>query len=163
MTEFAGSLGASRLSILDQQNEERRGIAAKLNDILEPIKGISYLKPIPKAVSVYHSYVLLLELGNSLESPKTIAHAANREGIPLRATWSPLHRHPHFNPTYLPARGIPWQSKQTAGMHLDYASQSFPCGDNLIDNSILQIDIHPGTNESHLDQLASFLERTICK
>ena len=57
MTEFAGALGTS-LSLLDQQNQERRLSADMLNKIIDDIPWLDYIKPLSKCIPVYHAYIL---------------------------------------------------------------------------------------------------------
>jgi len=155
MTEFAGALGVTRLKLLDAQNSERRSTASVLDQLILDIDWISSLQPIDYATPVYHSYIFFVNTSIAPLPIDEILSKAHTLSIPLRKTWQPLHRHPHLNPNpaSMPARGIPWSGRSN---HIPYINQLFPIGDSLIDNSILQIDIHPGTRLDHLEFLAHF-------
>ena len=161
MTEFAGALGITRLACLDAQNAERNLTAQKLDVIIQQYSWLKPLHPLDDSYSVYHSYILFLDPEVAPVDLSSFIEFASQFGIPFRKTWAPLHRHPHFNPTEIPARGLPWlhpaYTSKLNNSFLNYADQSFPIGDNLIDNCIAQIDIHPGTTDAHLQLINEFL------
>ena len=157
MTEFAGALGSTRLKLLDAQNNERRITANYLDDLISDIPWLDSLKPIEYALPVYHSYILIVNTETAPAKTTEIVSKSQAAGIPLRRTWEPLHRHPHFNPSSLPARGFPSALRKTNPDSVPYSDLSFPIGDHLIDSCLLQIDIHPGTTPAHLDILYEFL------
>ena len=165
MTEFAGALGTTRLACLDSQNDERRLTAEKLDLIVDQFPWLTSLKPLTDCISVYHSYIVFLDTTLSPVDLNQFIALASKYSIPFRKTWAPLHRHPHFNPTQCPARGLPWlnpaYTSQIAQPIVHYVDQRFPVGDHLIDNSIAQIDIHPGISDIHLqliDEFFSFIQ-----
>lgn len=149
MTEFAGALGCSGLDKLDSNNAIRRDNAQMLDSYLNGFSWISFMKPIDGSVPVYHSYIIFLHLQHSQINLDFVVDQAKLKGIPLKKTWEPLHIHKHFNSDIAPARGLPWLIASGASSGIAYKDQSFPCGDSLIAESILQIDVHPGFNESH--------------
>ena len=160
MTEFAGALGITRLACLDAQNAERRLTATKLDLIVDQFSWIKSLKPLNDCISVYHSYIIFLDTKISPVNLNQFIALASEFSIPFRKTWAPLHRHPHFNPSQCPARGLPWlnpaYTSKISHPFVNYADQNFPIGDYLIDNSIAQIDIHPGITDTHLQLINDF-------
>lgn len=160
MTEFAGALGITRLACLDSQNDERRLTAEKLDLIVDQFPWLTSLKPLHDCIAVYHSYIVFLDTTLSPVDLNQFIALASKFSIPFRKTWAPLHRHPHFNPTQCPARGLPWlnpaYTSQIGQPIVHYVDQHFPVGDHLIDNSIAQIDIHPGTTDRHLQSINDF-------
>ena len=160
MTEFAGALGTSRLSLLDQQNQERRLSADMLNKIIDDIPWLDYIKPLSNCIPVYHAYILLINPDLSPVSLEDFVSGGNKVGIPFKQTWRPLHSHPHFNPVSEPARGLPWVERSLPNSSYvvpSYISQEFPNSDFLIYNSIVQLDIHPGVTAYHVESVHRYI------
>jgi perosamine synthetase len=156
MTEFAASLGLSRLNRLESENAIRRNSASTIDSIVSSFEWIDSLKPLPGTLPVYHAYIFLLDHMRAPTDLDEFLYKALDLGIPLKKTWTPLHLHPHFNPKTIPSRGLPWQLVDYPDF-VPYSDQEYPVGDQLIFNSIMQLDIHPGLSGLHYDKINQLL------
>ena len=162
MTEFAGAIGRTRLQQLDDENEIRRQNATYLDELLKDIPGITVRKPNPADVGVY--YALLLEydqnqFGVSLDN---FIKLVRNEGVPFNRTYTPLHRHPHFNPTSNPARGCPWKWKLYDNHHINqtnYKDLKFPVAEEYCDNRLIELPVHPPVGEKEMHKVYKAVEK----
>jgi perosamine synthetase len=156
MSEFAGSLGVSRLSRVTQENAVRIHNAQYLNRHLCHLDSlVKPLKILDQCLPTFYSYVLLFA---SAEIAGKALEGFQKVGIPARATWTPLHTRDCFKDNN-PARGLPWGAPfveesydfyQTCIMEITHCVQMCP-------DRIIEIDVHPPVNESHLDAIVDVL------
>lgn len=161
MTEFAGALGAIGLGNLEEQNEMRREAASSFAELLDDHPALSVVLPRSNEVGVY--YALLLRLKKPLGELDERLATLVRSGIPVRKTWSPLHRHPHFNPCSLPARGLPWKHPAYTGVMATqaYRDVALPEVDKWCPNRLLELYIHPPLTPSVIKQTAAQLAHVL--
>ena len=88
------------------------------------------------------------------------------EGVPFRKTWQPLHMHPHFNPKSIPPRGIPWQLFETDVEPICIKRMkdiNLPNIENLCENIVIELDVHPPVNFQDMEDAAIALKKTLKK
>jgi len=164
MTEFAAALGSSRLQNVDKENFIRRENVEYLHGLINHIAGVKVRRAIPESEGVY--YMLLIEIepeaiNVTLES---FIQKMNTEGIPVKNTMQLLHKHPHFNPTRTPARGIPWkwplyQSDQFQGKM--YKDLSFPIAEEYCEQKLVELTVHPPVGKIEMEDAAKAIEKII--
>ena len=157
MTEFAGALGALQLAKLDKENEIRAMNAHNLADLMRGATRLRVRLERPGEKSVF--YAALLDVNGSIREIDQKVEALQLQGIPIRKTWAPLHRHPHFNPTQVPARGLPWLHpayKGTIGQ-TPYAETHLPRADALCPDRILELYVHPPAGRAEIEFAAECL------
>jgi len=161
MTEFAGALGLIQLRKLDTHNQVRQDNAELLERLLEDIEGLDVIKPLPCAKSVYYRVLLHFDREKFNCDLEEFSSQVQDSGVPLEMTWKLLHKHPHFNPEKVPARGLPWEWSTYDGVMKGkkYNSLSFPIIENLCDNHLLELCVHPPVSEGEI----AFAVRTIAK
>jgi len=105
MTEFAGVLGQLGLKSLPSENHRRvvnhNVLANALDD--SPIRVIDGLEGVEP---VYYSNLLDIDL--PLHMQRELCVLANAQGIPIKRTWQPLNKHPHFKRSNMPKNITPW-------------------------------------------------------
>ena len=152
MTEFAGTLGLIQLNKLDAHNKVRQENVDLLDRLLEDVEGLDVIKPLSCATSVYYRALLHFdpEIFNC-NLDKFSSHVQD-SGVPLEMTWKLLHKHPHFNPEKVPSRGLPWEWPMYDGVMKGkrYDSLSFPVIENLCDNHLLELSVHPPVSEKEI-------------
>ena len=145
MTEFAGALGHLGLQTLDDENEIRRDNFSLLLDGTRSDKlPISIVEPRPFEKAVFHAVLFTVDIPirNLDEKLMTLQEI----GVPIRKTWSPLHRHSHFNAVgRIPARGLPWQFEGYDGQMkgVSYAELELPVVVDYCPNRLLELYVHP--------------------
>ena len=150
MTEFAGALGQVGLKKLDYQNRLREKNAHYLSELL---KGFDKVKVrLGRSDERVAFYAVLLELLSDIKDIDNILTQLQNAGIPIRKTWSPLHKHPHFNPATPPARGIPWMHQDYDGQMRNhkYSELILPVVNEYCPNKILELDIHPPAGDKEI-------------
>ena len=113
MTEFAGVLGQIGLRKLGPHNEERALAAHYLSKLFDGHPKIRIRHPRKHEVGVYYAVAIELEVSDD-ESTRLMDLLVVR-GYQIRKVFPPLNRHPHFNPSRTPARGLPWQHPNYEG------------------------------------------------
>ena len=162
MTEFAGVLGQLGLSKLDQQNIIRRRNANLLAKLLIDQKNIKVHLGKENEITVY--YAILIELTCTfIDLEARIKHLQSL-GIPIRKTWTPLHQHPHFNPSIMPARGLPWKYPQYSGQMKDkvYSELDLPIVNEFCTNKLLEMYVHPPTGDAEINFAAKQISLAFC-
>jgi perosamine synthetase len=159
MTEFAGALGTVGLGKLAEQNRIRITNAALLTELLKQNPAIRVRNPALNSVGVFYSVLLEVEdhLKNDVDQ---LISLANERGLPIKRTWTPLHRHPHFNPIEIPARGLPWKSITYTGNYYknkNPAQYIFPIAEQYCDYKILELVIHPPVGEIEIAKAVSII------
>ena len=151
MTEFAGALGQIGIKNLDWQNNERIKNAIYLAKLLKGHKKIKVRLPLRNEKSVF--YAVLIEVNDDKINIKSKLNKLQKIGIPIRETWEPLQKHPHFNPKIIPARGLPWKSEKYQGSmrNVIYKNLKLDNVNNLCPSKILELYVHPPTSKKEID------------
>lgn len=157
MTEFAAALGRVGLVKLDTDNERRTANAGLLHDLLSGSDVLSVRMPRADEVGVFHA--VLLEIHGDVPDVDKRLAALQEMGIPIRKTWLPLHKHPHFNPQTPPARGLPWEHPSYARdrEHVPYGQQVYPVAEYYCPNRILELYVHPPSGDAEMRFVAHHL------
>jgi perosamine synthetase len=159
MTEFAGALGIVGLENIRFENELRNAIANYLSKGLESNHYLELVTPRSHDYGVFHA--ALLKVNKVPEGGLDLLLENLRKcGIPIKKTWSPLHLHPHFNPTTIPPRGVPWRENDYLGlMHRKrYSELHLPVTAEFVPNRLLELPIHPPTSRLEIDFFLEKLE-----
>lgn len=158
MSEFAGALGQVGLTKLDAQNAVRSANAAHLADLMVDSPDFTVRLGRPDESPAF--YAVLIDVNKPIDSLDSKLERLSRAGVPIRKTWSPLHLHPHFNPDFVPARGLPWRADDYDGsmrnmkyreLHLPVASQHCP-------DAVLELYVHPPTGPREIEFAARELK-----
>jgi dTDP-4-amino-4,6-dideoxygalactose transaminase len=157
MTEFAGALGKVGLARLDNDNKERAEAAAYLAGELERHPWLKVRLAAEGQHCVYHA--VLLESTPSGPNSEELSAFLVSNGIPAKKTWSPLHKHPHFNQAVVPARGLPWRHPDYKGVmqNRNYTEIVLPVAERLVPDRITELYTHPGVSSQQLDLACKLL------
>ncbi|MBL9030373.1 MAG: DegT/DnrJ/EryC1/StrS family aminotransferase [Phycisphaerae bacterium] len=97
MNDITGAIGCSRLDRLEAQTRQRQANAARYDAILAKVPGLIAPRTTAKGTSVYHLYVLRLDLGRFACTRDEFAAALKAEGVPTAVHYPrPLTRQPAF-------------------------------------------------------------------
>ena len=153
MTEFAGALGQCGLAKLDEQNKIRNKNALYLSENLKSSHKVKVRLPRENEKGVFHA--VLLDVLETWENSNEEISKLQESGIPIRETWTPLHRHPHFNPPKQPARGLPWNHPDYTGRmkNISYKDLDLPVVNLYCPARTLELYVHPPCSVGHLDFL----------
>lgn len=163
MTEFAAVLGQIGLQKLDFQNSIRKENAILLSNFLIDNKSIKIRLGNFNEKVVY--YAILIELiDDFIDIDQRILELQNL-GIPIRKTWEPLHKHPHFNSKVNPARGLPWKSSTYQGQMkgVIYKDLYLPIVNKYCPNKILELYVHPPTGKIEIEYAAININKFLSK
>jgi perosamine synthetase len=155
MTEFAGVLGQIGLRKLGPHNEERAWAAHYLSKLFDGHPKIRIRHPRKHEVGVYYAVAIELEVSDD-ESTRLMDLLVAR-GYPIRKVFPPLNRHPHFNPSRTPARGLPWQHPNYDGSmrNVSYKDLDFPISYKFCYGRVVELYTHPGITAEQLDLFAA--------
>lgn len=155
MTEFAGALGRLGLERLDGDNAEREAAAHYLAGAFEGEDWVQVRMPRSNEKGVFYAAALEVDLTDA-ESGSLVDYL-NRDGFPIRKIFSPLNRHPHFNPSRRTARGLPWESPRYTGPQgsVRYADLDLPVAYEYSYGRVLELYTHPGVSEKQLDSFVT--------
>jgi len=158
MTEFAAALGRAGLRKLDAHNEVRISNAKLLRDLLSDNDVLRVRDVRMGERGVY--YAALLDVMVDFPDVDQRLLTLQQAGLPIRKTWSLLHKHPHFNPVLPPARGLPWENPTYQGSHkhVPYAEQVMPAAEYYCPDRILEFYVHPPAGEAEIKAAVSYLE-----
>jgi perosamine synthetase len=153
MTEFAGVLGQVGLKRLDEENEVRRNNHQILRNEISSSE-IRLIEASEDVEPVY--YANLLEITLPVAKQEIVLVKANEAGVPLKRTWQPLNKHPHFRRENMPNGIAPW----------DFAKRSFiePHKLSLKNSEIYQtsrlfeLECHPLVTKSDIAYAANTLQ-----
>ncbi len=151
MTEFSAAIGSVRIGRLREENALRLQNAERLASQIGGNSALQVMWPRPSSNGVF--YAALLRVTQSIPNLETNLQAMREQSIPIRSTWSPLHQHPHFNPREIPARGFP---VSTADLDQDatpvpYAALDLPIANSLLPSKVLELYVHPPTDQGNID------------
>jgi dTDP-4-amino-4,6-dideoxygalactose transaminase len=157
MTEFAGVLGQIGLRKLGPHNEERAWAAHYLSKLFDGHPKIRIRHPRKHEVGVYYAVAIQLEVSDD-ESTRLMDLLVAR-GYPIRKVFPPLNRHPHFNPSRTPARGLPWQHPSYNGSmrNVSYKDLHLPVSYEFCYGRVVELYTHPGITAAQLETFAGDL------
>ncbi len=99
MNDITGAIGCSRLDRLAQQTARRQQIAARLDEVLGTVEGITPPKTTEGATPVFHLYVAQMDPAQFTCTRDEFASALKAEGVPTAIHYPrPLTRQPAFAP-----------------------------------------------------------------
>lgn len=156
MTEFAAAVARVGLGRLEQQNERRRNNHGALVSNLKSSR-VQIVEASENAYAVFYSNLLIINL--PYQDQEELLTASNSIGIPIKRTWKPLHKHPHFQRTNMIKCITPW----------DIIGDNFvePCDLNLSISEeyqqyrLFEIDCHPLVTEDTVIKAAITLRNLI--
>jgi perosamine synthetase len=96
LTDIACALGLRQLSKLESNLARRREIAAKYNESLRELSGITLPTVRDNAVPAWHLYPLRLHLDSFSAGRAEIFHALRAENIGVNVHYIPVHLHPYY-------------------------------------------------------------------
>lgn len=161
MSEFAAALALVGLDRLDRDNQIRKGhaeaFASALTDecSLNPIIHRSN-----DSQAVY--YGLLIDVGQQdLQTVDLKIGEANSLGVPIKRTWQPLNFHPHFNPSTVPARGLPWLNSEPTHENVlsSFRAEELPTAYEYQQERLLELELHPLLSGSQVRDAAAILSK----
>lgn len=143
MTEFAGAIGQLALRKVEHQNRGRSENARMIASLLAPSSGLSVR--LGQSYEAPAFYAVLLDVSDDVSDLDSKLETWVSLGIPIRKTWSLLHLHPHFNPSRLPARGLPWKSAEYEGVmrNMTYSKLSLPVAQKHCPERVLELYVNP--------------------
>lgn len=157
MSEFSGVLGQIGLRKLGPHNKERAWAAHYLSTIFHNHPVVRVRHPRLHETGVY--YAVAIELDITDDASAQLLVQLVKHGYPIRSVFPPLNRHPHFNPTTRPARGLPWQNPSYSGLMrgVNYKALNLPVSYKYCNGRVLELYTHPGITEKQLDNFAKDL------
>ncbi len=160
MSEFAAALGSVGLTKLDEQNRCRVKNFQILADQLAGFSSLEVVEPSPGDDAVFYAVLLRCRArgidGNAMDG---ILSRLQTAGLPIRKTWSPLHRHPHFNPSRPPARGLPWKQIDYTGRMAgrNYSDIELSVAEYWCPDRLLELYVHPPAGEREMTVAARMI------
>ena len=152
MTEFAAAIATLGLNRLEQDNNLRRKNHAVLASNLSSsrahvVEASEDVKP------VFYSNLILIDL--PYQQQEELLASANSFGIPLKRTWQPLHKHPHFDRSNMINNIAPWDSApdqfvEPSYLHLDNSKK-------YQENLLFELECHPLVSEQLAADAGRFL------
>jgi dTDP-4-amino-4,6-dideoxygalactose transaminase len=91
MTDIQAAVGLEQLKKLDGFNEKRIAVAAKLNEGLFDIRGLTLPYADPNGRHVYHLYVVQLEEGAKLSKRDFMWQMYTGKGVKVWSHYMPIH------------------------------------------------------------------------
>jgi len=152
MTEFAAAVARVGLSRLEQENDVRRKNHAALASNLSGSR-VHVVEPSKDARPVFYSNLLLIDL--PYQQQEELLTAANSAGIPLKRTWQPLHKHPHFQRTNMVNNVAPWDN--STKRFIEPSCLQLLNSEEYQENRLFEIDCHPLVDEKTVINAAYIL------
>ena len=158
MTEFAGALGKVQLEKLDIQNEIRRDNFKVLSENLKNNTSLFIRSCRDHEYGVYYAIEIEV-LSDDLQTIRSKVNILKDIGISIRETFvqPSLHKHPHFNPSVTPARGLPWEHPNYDGVmkNKSYKDLDLPNANKYCSPRILELYVHPPVNQELIEKTVS--------
>lgn len=163
MTEFSAALAKIGLANLDSDNNARRASAQILKDLFKSNEHIKIRICRDIDFGVYYAIALEHNLGNDFA--KYVIPELLKLNVPVRQLFSPLYKHPHFNPEVTPARGIPWLNLDHKNHHnsFEYKELNLPITEEFCNGKIIELYVHTKTTPEHLLNFVKYFEFLIDK
>ena len=156
MTEFA-AIGSVCLKRLDNENTQRRKNHKVIKEKLNQRK-LSVVEPIEGAEAVYYANLLIINLG--YEKQESLVRAANQAGIPLKRTWQPLHKHPHFMRKNMVNNITPWDYEND-NKYVEPAKIHLPNSEKYQEKLLFELDCHPLVSETMVSDACNIINGLI--
>lgn len=159
MTEFAAALGIIGLKNLDQENLIRSKNHNLLRNTLSDVTQIKFVDPRPHSVPVYYSNLMLIS-GTEAQKNELLASCA-LDGIPLKRTWQPLHKHSHFQRSNMPKCIAPWDIDG-----LDYIEPNtldLPNSKRYQEGALFELDCHPFVSEENILRACDIIKKSFLR
>lgn len=142
MTEFAAAIARVGLNRLEQDNNLRRNnhavLASNLNSSrAHVVEASEDVKP------VFYSNLILIDLPH--QQQVDLLSSANSFGIPLKRTWQPLHKHPHFDRSNMINNTAPWDS--AADQYLEPSCTHLDNSTKYQESLLFELECHPLVSE----------------
>jgi perosamine synthetase len=145
MTEFSAALGRVGLRKLEEQNATRRRNHQTLSECLKG-SPIRVVEPADDVHAVFYSN--LLDIDMPLERQELFLERVVASGVPLKRTWQPLHKHPHFKRENMPNGIAPWDC--ISSIYVDPDKLVLPISDLYQTHRIFELDCHPLVSQNIL-------------
>lgn len=142
MTEFAAAIARVGLNRLEQDNNLRRNnhavLASNLNSSrAHVVEASEDVRP------VFYSNLILIDLPH--QQQEDLLSSANSFGIPLKRTWQPLHKHPHFDRSNMINNTAPWDS--AADQYLEPSCTHLDNSTKYQESLLFELECHPLVSE----------------
>jgi perosamine synthetase len=138
MNDITGAIGCSRLDRLEAQNLRRRQIAARFDELVSGVEGLTPPRTTPGAEPVYHLYVVRMDPSRFTCTRDEFCAALKAEGVPTAVHYPrSLTRQPAF------AR---------------YVKDHPPVADRL-SQMVLALPIHHDLGEPQVEQVGEALRK----
>jgi perosamine synthetase len=138
MTEFSAALGRIGLSWLDRDNALRRKNHSLLLQNLRSERA--------RVVQARHNtqpvfYSNLMDIDLPVDSQQEVLLQCNEAGIPLKRTWQPLNKHPHFKRENMPNKVTPWD--RLSSIYVEPKDLNLFVSLEFQERRLLELDCHP--------------------
>jgi len=158
MTEFAAAISRIGLSRLEHENSIRRNNHEILASIFRDSR-VQVVEAQDNVTPVFYSNLLHIEL--SYQQQEALVSAANSVGIPLKRTWQPLHKHPHFDRSNMLNKVAPWDL-----LNIDIKEPStliLPNSEKLQEKKLFELEAHPLVSAATVREAAVYIRAIIDK
>jgi perosamine synthetase len=145
MTEFAAALGRVGLKYLSRDNEIRTRNHRLLSENID-CEGVRVIKADPDSVPVFYSNLIDLNLTEAAQ--QRILSLCSEAGIPLKRTWQPLNKHPHFKRQNMANRIAPWEG--ISSIYVEPENRILPTSIEFQERRLFEIDCHPLVSEEEV-------------
>lgn len=152
MTEFSAALGRIGLANLDRDNMLRAENHSSLLQNLRS-KRARVVQGRVNTQPVFYSNLIDLDL--SFESQQKVLHQCNEAGIPLKRTWQPLNKHPHFKRENMPNKVTPWDC--ISSIYVEPKDLNLSVSLEFQERRLFELDCHPLVPHEVVVQAASFI------
>jgi len=142
ITDFQCALGISQFKKLDKFIEKRRDIADKYNKAFQDNKEI--ITPFEKndIKSVYHLYVILLNLEKLKVGRKKIFDALRAENIGVHVLYIPMHLQPYYQEKF------------------GYTNGDYPIAENFYERALI-LPLFPKMNNDDVNDVIDAVKKVI--
>lgn len=156
MTEFAAAIGRVGLERLEQQNYVRRRNHEVLVDNLTSPR-IQTVEAAEGVEPVFYSNLLIIHMVRQAQD--RLLKAANGAGIPLKRTWQPLNKHPHFERVNMINQIAPWDAIPDS--FVEPKLTRLMVSEKYQEHLLFELDCHPLVNEQLVADAARYLSKII--
>ena len=94
LTNIQAALGCAQLEMLDEYIDKKRSIAARYEDGLGNVTGITTMSQAAWAESIFWLYTILVDEGKFGMASRSVLKSLEQRGIQTRPLWQPMHRSP---------------------------------------------------------------------
>ncbi len=152
MTEFAAAIARVGLERLEDENHIRRKNHAALAANLRSPR-IKTVEPSENVEPVFYSNLLLIDLPS--QKQEGFLRAANSAGIPLKRTWQPLQKHPHFERCNMINYVAPWDG--LVNSFIEPSCNYLKTSQKYQEELLFEIDCHPLVGEQMAAEAGRYL------